>query len=87
MDPSIAVGGSTIIYAREEIPNRMLTKHIFPHNSEGLFIELNFRKNKWLFGGMYTHLINISFNILDKALDVYILITNMFYWLVILMLK
>ena len=27
------------------------------------------------------------FNILDKALDVYTLITNMFYWLVILMLK
>ena len=41
-------GGGIVIYVREDIPNRMLTKHNFPDNIEGLFIELNFRKSKWL---------------------------------------
>ena len=45
--------GGGIIYVREDITNRMLTKHNFPDNIEGLFIELNFRKSKWLSGGMY----------------------------------
>ena len=38
--------GGIIIYVREEIPNRMLGKHNFPGNIEGLFIELNFRRSK-----------------------------------------
>ena len=41
-----------IICVREEIPSRILTKHKFPDNIEGLFVELNFRKNKWLLGRM-----------------------------------
>ena len=40
--------GSIIIYVREDIPNSMLTKHNFPDDIEVLFIELNFRKSKWL---------------------------------------
>ena len=46
-------GGGMIIYVREDIPNGMLTKHNFPDNIEGLFIELNFRKSKCLLGGIY----------------------------------
>ena len=66
--------GWIIIYVREDIPNRMLTKHNFPDNIEGLFIELNFRKCKWLLGGMYhppSQPDQYFFNTLDKALDVY----------------
>ena len=66
--------GGIIIYVREDIPNRMFTKHIFPDNIEGLFIELNFKKCKWLLGGMYhppSQPDQYSFNTLDKALDVY----------------
>ena len=66
-------GGGIIIYVRENIPNRMLTKHNFPDNIEAWFIELNFKKNKWLLGVMY-HLPSQSdqyfFNTLDKTLDI-----------------
>ena len=67
-------GGGIIIYVREDIPNRMLTKHNFPDNIEGLFIELNFRKGKWLLGGMYhppCQPDQYFFKTLDKVLDVY----------------
>ena len=52
----------------------MLTKHNFPDIMEGLFIELNFRKSKWLLGGMFhppSQPDQYFFNILDKTLDVY----------------
>ena len=68
------IGGGIIIYVREDIPNRMLTKHNFPDNIEGLFIELKLRKNNWLLGGMYhppSQPDQYFFNTLDNALDVY----------------
>ena len=37
-------GGGIMIFIRDDIPSRMLTKHVFPDNIERLFIELNFRK-------------------------------------------
>ena len=52
----------------------MLTKHVFPDDIEGLFIELNFRKAKWLLFGIYhppTQSDSYYFNNLDKALDLY----------------
>ena len=52
----------------------MLTKHNFPNNIEGLFVELNFRKSKWLLGGMYhppSQPNQYFFKTLGKALDVY----------------
>ena len=67
-------GVDIIIYVREDIPNRMLTKHNFPDNIEGLFIELNFRKSKWLLGRMYhppSQPNQYFFTFLNKALDVY----------------
>ena len=36
-------GGGIIIFIRNYIPSRMLTKHVFSDDIEGLFIELNFR--------------------------------------------
>ena len=42
-------GGGVMIYVRDVIPSKLLTKHFFPNDIEGLFVELNFRKCKWLF--------------------------------------
>ena len=36
-----------------------LTKHVFPDNIQGLFVQLNIRKSKWILMGAY------------KALDIY----------------
>ena len=46
-------GGGTIIFIRDDIPSRVLTKHVFPNDIQGLFIELNFRKTKWLLISTY----------------------------------
>ena len=42
-----------MIFVREDIPTKLLTKHNFPSDVEGLFVELNFRKSKWLLSGTY----------------------------------
>ena len=36
--------GGGIIFIRDDIPSRVLTRHVFPDDIEGLFIELNFRQ-------------------------------------------
>ena len=41
-------GGGVMIYIRDDIPSRLLLKHVFPSDIEGLYIELNFMKCKWL---------------------------------------
>ena len=67
-------GGGIMIYIRDDIPSKLLTKHVFPDNIEGLFVELNFRKSKWLLIGAYHPLSqsdNYFFEHLDKALDIY----------------
>ena len=46
-------GIGIMIFIRDDIPSRMLTKHVFPDDIEGLYIELNFRKAKWLLFGTY----------------------------------
>ena len=71
-------GGGVIIYVREDIPSKVLDKHNFSENIEGLFVEVNLRKMKLLFFGTYhsTHpvygLTDIKyFEQLGLALDVY----------------
>ena len=46
-------GGGIIIYVREDIPTKILTKHNLPEDIEGIFLEIKFRKFKWLFYGIY----------------------------------
>ena len=46
-------GGGIMIYIRDDIPSKLLTKHVFPDDIKGLFVELNFRKNEWLLMGAY----------------------------------
>ena len=41
-------GGGIMIYIRDDIPSKLLTKHVFPDDIKGLFVELTFRKNQWL---------------------------------------
>ena len=67
-------GGITIF---EDIKNRMLTKRNFSDNIGDLFIKLNFRKRKWLLGGMYnppSQPDQYFFNTLDKAYENVLLI-------------
>ena len=45
--------GGIMIYIRDDIPNKLLTKHVFPDDIEGLFVELNSRKSKCLLMGAY----------------------------------
>ena len=40
--------GGLMIYVRDDTPSKMLTKHNVPKDIEDAFIQLNFRKCKWL---------------------------------------
>ena len=69
-------GGGILIYERKrsEISSKLLTKHSFPNDIKGLFVEINFRKRKWLLFGTYhppSQNDQYYFDCLDKALDVY----------------
>ena len=46
-------GGGVLIYVREDIPCKKLTKHILPDDIEEIFVEINLRKTKWLLFGGY----------------------------------
>ena len=71
-------GGGVAIFVRENIPCKLLTKHNFTKNVEGMFLEINLRKKKILFLALYhsTHEIygctDTDFlEQLNLALDVY----------------
>ena len=67
-------GGGVMIFVKENIPSKLLTKHNFPSDVEGLFVELNFRKSKWLLFGTYhppAQNDQYFFNCIDNALDTY----------------
>ena len=67
-------GGGIIIYVREDITSKILTKHKFPDDAEALFIEINFWKWKWLLGGLYhppSQSDQYFLDSLHKVLDVY----------------
>ena len=46
-------GGGVLIYVREDIPSKLLSKHNFTQYVEGLFVEINLRKTKLLLFGGY----------------------------------
>ena len=46
-------GGGVMIFVKEDIPSKLLTKHNFPTDVEGFLIELNFRKSKRLLFDTY----------------------------------
>ena len=60
-----------MIYVREDIPSKLLTKHVLPIDIEFIFLELNFRKCKWLLVGTYHPSSQNDHYELRKAIDVY----------------
>ena len=46
-------GGGVMIYVREGIPCKILDKHSTPEKFEGICLEVNIRKRKWLLFGGY----------------------------------
>ena len=46
-------GGGVMIFIRDTISSKILEKNIFPNDVESVFVELNFRKCKWLLCGTY----------------------------------
>ena len=67
-------GGGLMIYVGYDMPSKMVTKHNLPEDIEAAFIELNFRKCKWLLCATYrapyqNH--NYFFHNVDKCLDVH----------------
>ena len=84
-------GGGVLIYVREDIPSKELSKHIFPDvvfsmedtkgPIEGIFLEINLRKCKWLLFGTYHRPYQDDEYYLEKishALDIYIKTYNRF---------
>ena len=66
-------GGGLLIYVRADIPCKQVNNHVFSDNIEGMFIEINFRKSKWLlFGTYHPPSQNFYFNNIGRALDTYI---------------
>ena len=68
-------GGGILISVRDFIPCKKLRKHAFPHDIEGMFIELNFRKSKWLlFATYHPPAQNVEYYLrnVGSALDKYI---------------
>ena len=67
-------GGGVLIYTREDIPCKQLFDHSFPDDIEGMFIELNLRKCKWLSVGVNhppSQRDDYFFNCLGSAINVY----------------
>ena len=67
-------GGGVLIYIRDDIPCKELSKHKFPVDIEGIFIEINLRKTKWLILGTYrppNQSVDYFFENVGKALDIY----------------
>ena len=46
-------GGGIIVYVREDIPSRKLDQFMLDDDIEGIFIEINLRKSKWLMLATY----------------------------------
>ena len=46
-------GGGVLIYISKDIASKQLYKHLFSDDIEGIFIEINLRKCKWLIFGTY----------------------------------
>ena len=46
-------GGGILVYVREGIPSKELSKHTQPSDIEGIFLEINLRKTRWLLFACY----------------------------------
>ena len=46
-------GSGIMMFICDDIPSRLITKHVFSDDIEDLFIKLNLRKIPWLLFGTY----------------------------------
>ena len=53
--------GGVVIYVREDVPSKLLTKHVFPTHIKCIFLKLNFIKSKWPLVGTY-HLLSLNYH-------------------------
>ena len=63
-----------LLFVRENLITRLLSRHSFPHDIEILFIEFNLRKKKWLICSCYNphkNLINYHLQELAKGIQIY----------------
>ena len=70
----ISMVGSVMIFVSEDIPNKLASKHTLPDDIEGMFIEINLRKTKWLILGTChppNHPDDYFFKAVFNALDQY----------------
>ena len=64
--------GRVLIYVRQDIPCREINCHSPEKNFEGIFLEINLRKTKWLIFGGYNNMksnINAFFRNLGQVLE------------------
>ena len=67
-------GGGLLIYVKDNIPAKIVEDHQMSNDIESIFIELNFRRNKWLLMGTYhppSQCTKYFYSEVGKALDVY----------------
>ena len=67
-------GGGALIYLSGDIPCKKFSEHMFPVDIEGIFIEINLGKTKWVTLGTYrppNQSIDYFLENVDKALDIY----------------
>ena len=63
-----------MIFVKEDLPSKLLSKHTFHADIEVLIVEINLRKTKFLFVGGYrptSQSQNYFFDTISNALDVY----------------
>ena len=68
-------GGSVMIFVSEDIPSKLVSKHTFPDDIKGMFIEIKLRKTIWLILGVYhppNQPYEYFFKVVGNALDQYL---------------
>ena len=67
-------GGGLLVYIREDIPSKELKSHTLAEDIEGIFIEINLRKCKWLLFATYhppSQCDKYFFDQVSRGLDIY----------------
>ena len=73
-ETEIETGGGILVYVRDDIPSEEINNIDIGVGTEGIFVELNFRKSKWLLLAVYRPPYFSNVNCVDNisdALDFY----------------
>ena len=83
-------GGGLLVIIREDIPCKELKSHSFAQDIEGIFIEINLRKCKWLLFATHhpaSQCNKYFFDYLRKILNIYSALYDKFVLIGVFMLK